>query len=118
MFFSFGDLRAEYLNSIQELDIGYQLVFCVVQREIFISNNRQEGTTSRSNVCPDAVEIQMQALESPRKEKSNTGNSNAVICQHSHVREIGQDFDKDGRLLRLVRCQDCGLLLREYLPML
>jgi hypothetical protein len=39
-------------------------------------------------------------------------------CQHSQVREIGQDFDKDGMLLRLMRCQQCGLLMREYLLML
>jgi hypothetical protein len=39
-------------------------------------------------------------------------------CQHSRVREIGEDFDKDGRLLRLMRCQRCGLILREYLPTL
>ncbi len=37
-------------------------------------------------------------------------------CQHKRVHEIGQDFDEDGRLLRLVRCQKCGLLTREYLP--
>jgi hypothetical protein len=37
-------------------------------------------------------------------------------CLHRQVREIGQDFDEDGRLLRLVRCQRCGLLMREYLP--
>lgn len=39
-------------------------------------------------------------------------------CQHSKLHEIGQDFDKDGRLLRLNRCQQCGLLMREYLPMI
>lgn len=39
-------------------------------------------------------------------------------CQHSRVREIGQDFDEDGRLLRLVRCRKCGLLMRDYLPVL
>jgi len=39
-------------------------------------------------------------------------------CQHSQVREIGQDFDEEGRLLRMVRCQRCGLLIREYLPSL
>ncbi len=39
------------------------------------------------------------------------------VCQHSEVREIGQDFDKDGKLLRLIRCQGCGLLLREYISM-
>ena len=39
-------------------------------------------------------------------------------CQHNEVREIGQDFDKDGKLLRIKRCQRCGLLMREYLPML
>ena len=37
------------------------------------------------------------------------------VCQHSAVHEIGQDFDKDGMLLRLVRCQKCGLLMRQYL---
>ena len=36
-------------------------------------------------------------------------------CQHSEVHEIGTDFDKDGMLLRLVRCQKCGLLMRQYL---
>jgi hypothetical protein len=36
-------------------------------------------------------------------------------CQHSRLNEIGQDFDKDGKLLRLVRCEHCGLLMREYL---
>ena len=35
-------------------------------------------------------------------------------CQHRHVHEIGEDFDEDGRLLRLIRCQGCGLLMREY----
>ncbi len=39
-------------------------------------------------------------------------------CQHYKVREIGEDFDKEGRLLRLVRCQGCGLLIREYLASL
>ncbi|HUK50407.1 MAG TPA: hypothetical protein VLV18_05180 [Terriglobales bacterium] len=39
-------------------------------------------------------------------------------CQHRDVHEIGCDFDKDGMLLRLVRCQKCGLLMRQYLPML
>lgn len=39
-------------------------------------------------------------------------------CKHDRSREIGQDFDEDGRLLRLVRCQKCGLLMREYLPSL
>jgi len=39
------------------------------------------------------------------------------ICQHTAVHEIGCDFDKDGMLLRLIRCQKCGLLMRQYLPM-
>jgi hypothetical protein len=38
-------------------------------------------------------------------------------CLHNNVHEIGTDFDKDGMLLRLVRCQKCGLLMRQYLPM-
>jgi hypothetical protein len=35
-------------------------------------------------------------------------------CQHARVHEIGEDFDKEGRLLKLVRCAKCGLLMREY----
>ena len=38
-------------------------------------------------------------------------------CKHTNLHEIGCDFDKDGMLLRLIRCQKCGLLMREYLPM-
>ena len=38
-------------------------------------------------------------------------------CAHITLGEIGQDFDKDGRPLRLIRCQECGLLMREYLPL-
>ena len=37
-------------------------------------------------------------------------------CQHSEIHEIGYDFDKDGMLLRLVRCTRCGVLMRQYLP--
>jgi len=40
------------------------------------------------------------------------------LCQHEEVHEIGQDYDKDGSAVRLVRCQSCGLLMREYLPMI
>jgi hypothetical protein len=36
-------------------------------------------------------------------------------CQHARIREIGQDYDEDGNALRLIRCQRCGLLMREYL---
>ena len=36
-------------------------------------------------------------------------------CQHSDVREIGEDVDQNGEALRLVRCQHCSLLIREYL---
>ena len=39
-------------------------------------------------------------------------------CLHKEVHEIGRDYDKDGNSVRLVRCQRCGLLLREYLPIL
>ncbi len=46
------------------------------------------------------------------------GRPSVSACTHERSREIGQDFDKDGRLLRLVRCQKCGLLMREYLPAL
>jgi len=36
-------------------------------------------------------------------------------CPHTMLGEIGQDLDKDGRPLRLIRCHQCGLLMREYL---
>jgi len=36
-------------------------------------------------------------------------------CRHERIREIGQDYDKDGKALRLIRCQRCGLVIREYL---
>jgi len=39
-------------------------------------------------------------------------------CQHARINEIGVDFDKDEMLLRLVRCQRCGLLIRQYLSMI
>jgi len=41
-----------------------------------------------------------------------------VACNHDRQREVGEDFDKDGRLLRLLRCLKCGLISREYLPAL
>jgi uncharacterized Zn finger protein len=34
-----------------------------------------------------------------------------IECGHDEVHEIGQDFDKNGNLVRLVRCQNCGLLI-------
>ena len=37
------------------------------------------------------------------------------VCRHFRVREIGRDFDKDGKMLRLERCVQCGLLMRQYL---
>jgi len=46
------------------------------------------------------------------------GKGSVSACKHERNREIGQDFDEDGRLLRLIRCQKCGLLMREYLPSL
>jgi len=38
------------------------------------------------------------------------------VCEHLRTHEVGGDFDEDGRMLRLVRCLKCGLLIREYLP--
>jgi hypothetical protein len=43
-------------------------------------------------------------------------NARVNLCEHEQVNEIGEDFDKDGRLLRLVRCRQCGLLMRIYIP--
>ena len=37
-------------------------------------------------------------------------------CEHKGIREIGQDFDKEGNAVRLIRCRLCGLLMREDLP--
>ena len=39
-------------------------------------------------------------------------------CHHGEVHEIGLDYDMDGNAVRLVRCQSCGLLMREQLPIL
>ena len=44
------------------------------------------------------------------------GFASPETCRHTDVHEIGCDFDKNGILLRLVRCQKCGLLMRQYLP--
>jgi len=46
--------------------------------------------------------------------QSLIGNK-STRCQHHGIREIGQDFDKDGNAVRLIRCKDCGLLMRESL---
>jgi threonine synthase len=34
-------------------------------------------------------------------------------CQHNELREIGLDYDN---AVRLIRCQRCGLLMRETFP--
>lgn len=44
------------------------------------------------------------------------GNLTLRKCLHSEVHEIGQDCDEDEKLLRLIRCQRCSLLMCEYLP--
>ena len=56
----------------------------------------------------------LQLTKSLAKMKKNLGAIRT--CQHYRVREIGRDFDKDGKFLRLERCERCGLLMREYLP--
>jgi hypothetical protein len=33
-------------------------------------------------------------------------------CEHKKVHEIGEDFDQRGRMLKIVRCTTCGLLMR------
>ena len=55
--------------------------------------------------------IRMDSDKISRNSKSDTGR----MCHHYRVREIGQDFDQDGRALMLERCQTCGLLMRQYL---
>ncbi len=39
----------------------------------------------------------------------------AGACHHNEVREIGQEFDKEGKHLRFERCEQCGLLLLKHL---
>jgi len=41
-----------------------------------------------------------------------------VTCGHDRRLEVGHHFDEDGRFLKLLRCQRCGLIMREYLPTL
>ncbi len=43
------------------------------------------------------------------------GTTVLELCQHGDVREIGEDVDQNGKALRLVRCQQCSLLICEYL---
>ncbi|MGP8068347.1 MAG: hypothetical protein ACLP5V_00505 [Candidatus Bathyarchaeia archaeon] len=38
-------------------------------------------------------------------------------CRHREIHQTGYGFDKDGMFSRLVRCKRCGLLMRQYLPM-
>jgi hypothetical protein len=50
-----------------------------------------------------------------QRRKATSDSIIATVCEHDQVREIAQDFDREGRLLSLERCQKCGLLLRRYL---
>jgi hypothetical protein len=59
----------------------------------------------------------MSKLLVDRRRSTPTALATPETCKHNDVHEIGTDFDKDGMLLRLVRCQKCGLLMRQYLPM-
>ena len=42
-------------------------------------------------------------------------DARADSCRHVQVQKIGEDWDMDGRLLKLVRCARWGLLMRTYL---
>ena len=42
-------------------------------------------------------------------------DSKSDVCRHRQVHKIGEDLDMDGKLLKLVRCARCGLLMRTYL---
>ena len=57
------------------------------------------------------VVLGLKGMQSLIGKKSNS-------CPHNGVREIGQDYDMDGNPLRLIRCQRCGLLMREYLSLI
>lgn len=37
-------------------------------------------------------------------------------CTHNEISEISTDFNNEGEFLRLVRCEKCGLLIRQSLP--
>jgi len=54
--------------------------------------------------------IRLDAEKTPRNSEARTTR----MCQHYRVREIGKDFDKNGSILTLERCETCGLLMREY----
>ena len=45
----------------------------------------------------------------------NSIDARAGMCRHIQVHKIGEDLDMDGKLLKLVRCARCGLLMRTYL---
>ena len=45
----------------------------------------------------------------------NSIDARADMCRHMQVHKIGEDLDMDGKLLKLVRCARCGLLMRTYL---
>ena len=45
----------------------------------------------------------------------NSIDARADMCRHIQVHKIGEDLDMDGKLLKLVRCARCGLLMRTYL---
>ena len=53
--------------------------------------------------------------------RGNVNNSAGLVThetrQHSEIHQAGYDFDMDGIFSRLVRCKECGLLMRQYLPM-
>jgi len=60
--------------------------------------------TRLHNCCPRLKDMQSLILKTRNQ------------CRHNRVREIGQDYDRDENPVRLVRCQRCGLLMRETLP--
>jgi hypothetical protein len=51
-----------------------------------------------------------------RKLQAYSGTVVLELCHHDDLHEIGEDIDQHGKPLRLVRCQQCSLLIREYLP--
>jgi hypothetical protein len=67
----------------------------------------------RELVCPECKES---ADLCSCKLQPRYGAVLAEVCQHDGVRKIGEDIDQNGKPLALIRCQQCGLLICEYLP--
>ncbi len=63
------------------------------------------------STMPEAVSELNRTVQERSKLVTVHGRS---TCHHFDVHEIGRDLDREGRLISLLRCQNCGLLMRRY----